>query len=160
MHLFLSTNNVRAAPWMPSRNPLKQLQWDTMSIVRVLKALMTPKESKAAAQALGGPVMIAEGLYRQVRNDVWDVFGFLRFLCVNLAILNLLPIPVLDGSIVMFSLFALIFKRPPNEKFVGILTQVFMYLLIAAMLFLVYRDTLRSWRIHHATPATEESKSK
>ena len=84
----------------------------------------------------------------------------LRFLCVNLAILNLLPIPVLDGSIVMFSLFTLIFKRPPNEKFVGILTQVFMYLLIAAMLFLVYRDTLRSWRIHHATPATEESKSK
>ena len=155
-----TTNNVRAAAWMPSRNPLKQLQWDTMSIVRVLKALMTPKESKAAAQALGGPVMIAEGLYRQVRNDVWDAFGFLRFLCVNLAILNLLPIPVLDGSIVMFSLFALIFKRPPNEKFVGILTQVFMYLLIAAMLFLVYRDTLRSWRIHHATPATEESKSK
>ena len=79
---------------------------------------------------------------------------------MNLAILNLLPIPVLDGSIVMFSLFALIFKRPPNEKFVGILTQVFMYLLIAAMLFLVYRDTLRSWRIHHAAPATEESKSK
>ena len=157
---FSTTNNVRAAAWMPSRNPLKQLQWDTMSIVRVLKALMTPKESKAAAQALGGPVMIAEGLYRQVRNDVWDAFGFLRFLCVNLAILNLLPIPVLDGSIVMFSLFALIFKRPPNEKFVGILTQVFMYLLIAAMLFLVYRDTLRSWRIHHANPATEESKSK
>ena len=155
-----TTNNVRAAAWMPSRNPLKQLQWDTMSIVRVLKALMTPKESKAAAQALGGPVMIAEGLYRQVRNDVWDAFGFLRFLCVNLAILNLLPIPVLDGSIVMFSLFALIFKRPPNEKFVGILTQVFMYLLIAAMLFLVYRDTLRSWRIHHANPASEESKSK
>ena len=155
-----TTNQVKAAAWMPARNPFRQLQWDTMSIVRVLKALMTPKESKAAAQALGGPVMIAEGLYRQVRNDVWDAFGFLRFLCVNLAILNLLPIPVLDGSIVMFSLFALIFKRPPNEKFVGILTQVFMYLLIAAMLFLVYRDTLRSWRIHHANPATEESKSK
>jgi len=154
---FSTTNNVRAAAWMPSRNPLKQLQWDTMSIVRVLKALLTPKESKAAAQALGGPVMIAEGLYRQVRTDVWDAFGFLRFLCVNLAILNLLPIPVLDGSIVMFSLFALIFRRRPNEKFVGILTQIFMYLLIAAMLFLVYRDTLRSWRIHHATPAAAPS---
>ena len=146
---FSTTNVTRAAAWMPSRNPLKQLQWDTMSIARVLKALVTPKESRAAAQALGGPVMIAEGLYRQVRNDVWDAFGFLRFLCVNLAILNLLPIPVLDGSIVMFSLFALLFGRRPNERFVNVVTQVFMYLLIATMLFLVYRDTLRSWRMHH-----------
>ena len=145
-----TTNQVNAAAWMPSRNPLRQLQWDTMSIVRILKALVTPKESKAAAQALGGPVMIAEGLYRQVRSDVWDSLGFLRFLCVNLALLNLLPIPVLDGSIVMFSLFAIVFRRKPNEKFINLLTHVFMYLLIALMLFLVYRDTIRSWRIHHA----------
>lgn len=153
-----TTNQVKAAAWMPARNPLRQLQWDTMSIVRVLKALVTPKESKAAAQALGGPVMIAEGLYRQIRNDVWDAFGFLRFLCINLAILNLLPIPVLDGSIVMFSLFQMVFRRKPNERFLNLLTQLFMYLLIAAMVFLVYRDTVRSWRIHHAASAAEESK--
>lgn len=151
-----TTNGVGAAAWMPARNPLRQLQWDATSIVRVLKALVTPKESKAAAQALGGPVMIAEGLYRQVRNNVWDSLGFLRFLCINLAILNLLPIPVLDGSIVMFSLYALVFKRKPNEKFVGILTQMFMYMLIAAMLFLVYRDSVRSWRMHRSEPATKE----
>lgn len=153
-----TTNGVRSAAWMPSRNPLRQLQWDTMSIVRVLKALVTPKESKAAAQALGGPVMIAEGLYRQVRSNVWDALGFLRFLCVNLAMLNLLPIPVLDGSIVMFSLYALVFRRKPNGKLVDMLTKAFMYLLIAAMLFLVYRDSVRSWRIHHDAPATEGSK--
>ena len=102
--------------------------------------------------------MIAEGLYRQVRNDVWDAFGFLRFLCINLAILNLLPIPVLDGSIVMFSLFQLIFRRKPNERFLNLLTQLFMYLLIAAMVFLVYRDTVRSWRIHHAVSDVKETK--
>ena len=153
-----TTNQVKAAAWMPSRNPLKQLQWDTMSIVRVLKALVTPKESKAAAQALGGPVMIAEGLYRQVRSDVWDALGFLRFLCVNLAILNLLPIPVLDGSIVLFALFELVTRRRLNERAVNFLTRTFMYLLIAAMIFLVYRDSVRSWRIHHAASAVEEAK--
>ncbi len=151
-----TTNGVRAAAWMPGRSPLRQLEWDATSIVRVLKALVTPRESRAAAQALGGPVMIAEGLYRQVRRNVWDSLGFLRFLCVNLAILNLLPIPVLDGSIVVLSLYALVFRRRPNERFVGVLTQVFMYLLIAAMLFLVYRDTVRSWRIHHSAPAAKE----
>ena len=79
-----------------------------------------------------------------------------QLLLTYLAILNLLPIPVLDGSIVMFSLYALVFKRKPNEKFVGILTQMFMYLLIAAMLFLVYRDSVRSWRMHRSEPATKE----
>ena len=149
------TNQVKAAAWMPARSPLKQLQWDTMSIARVLKALVTPKESKAAAQALGGPVMIAQGLYTQVRRNVWDAFGFLRFLCINLAILNLLPIPVLDGSIILFSFIELVTRRRLGGRFMNFLTRVFMYLLIASMLFLVYRDSLRSFRLHRASKATE-----
>jgi regulator of sigma E protease len=149
------TNTTGAVGWMPARNPLKQLQWDVMNIVRVLKALVTPKESKAAAQALGGPVMIAQGLYTQVRNDIWDAFGFLRFLCINLAILNLLPIPVLDGSLILFSFIELVTRRRLGGKFINLLTRIFMYLLIAAMLFLVYRDSLRSWRLHRASKAAE-----
>ena len=158
--MALSTTNesAKAAAWMPSRNPLKQLQWDAMAIVRVLKALVTPKEAKAAAQAVGGPVMIAYGLYAQVRSDVWDALGFLRFLCVNLALINLLPIPVLDGSIVMIALFQMVFRRKPNEKFMSVLTNLFMYLLIAAMIFLVYRDSTRLFRIHKAAAAAEEAK--
>ena len=155
-----TTNLVRAAAWMPSRNPLKQLRWDVMNIVRILKALVTPKEAKAAAQALGGPVMIAEGLYRQVRNDVWDAFGFLRFLCVNLAILNLLPIPVLDGSIVLFAFLELVTRRKLSRRFIDLLSRGFMYLLIAAMLFLVYRDSIRSWRVHHEAAASAEEAKK
>ena len=159
IYALSTTNQVKTAAWMPARNPLKQLQWDVMNIVRVLKALVTPKESKAAAQALGGPVMIAQGLYTQVRNDVWDAFGFLRFLCINLAMLNLLPIPVLDGSIIMFSFIELVTRRRLSGKFINLLTRMFMFLLIAAMLFLVYRDSLRTWRIHRSAKATDTVES-
>lgn len=159
IYALSTTNQVKTAAWMPARNPLKQLQWDVMNIVRVLKALVTPKESKAAAQALGGPVMIAQGLYTQVRNDVWDAFGFLRFLCINLAILNLLPIPVLDGSLILFSFIELVTRRKLSVKFINLLTRFFMYLLIAAMLFLVYRDSLRSWRLHRASKAADASEA-
>ena len=159
IYALSTTNQVKTAAWMPARNPLKQLQWDVMNIVRVLKALVTPKESKAAAQALGGPVMIAQGLYTQVRNDVWDAFGFLRFLCINLAMLNLLPIPVLDGSIIMFSFIELVIRRRLSGKFINLLTRIFMCLLIAAMLFLVYRDSLRTWRIHRSAKATDTVES-
>ena len=53
-----------AAGWMPHRNPLKQLAWDAGSIFRVLKGLVTPKEVKNTANALGGPQMIAESIYK------------------------------------------------------------------------------------------------
>ena len=103
--------------------------------------------------------MIAQGLYAQVRKDVWDAFGFLRFLCINLAILNLLPIPVLDGSIILFSFIELLTRRKLGGKFMDFITKIFMYLLIATMLFLVYRDSLRTWKLHRSDKTSESSEA-
>ena len=151
------TNATGAAAWMPARNPLKQLAWDAGSIFRVLKGLVTPKEAKATAGALGGPVMIAEGLYRQIRRDPWDGLGFLRFLNVNLAILNLLPIPVLDGGLILFSLFALVFRRRVPDFIVKHMSMFFMVVLIGLMGLLIVRDSMRSWRIHTYRPEAAEN---
>lgn len=142
------TNATGAVAWMPARNPLKQLAWDAGGIFRVLKALVTPKEAAATGKALGGPVMMAEGIYRTLRHDVCDGIGFLRFLNVNLAILNLLPIPVLDGGLIMFALIALVFRRRLPEKFVSVITSAFMYLLLVLMAYLIVNDSWRSFKIH------------
>ena len=144
----VNTNSCGATAWMPSRNPVRQLAWDAGAIFRVLKGLTTPKEAKATAGALGGPVMIAEGIYRSLRRSTWDGVGFLRFLNVNLAVLNLLPIPVLDGGLILFSLIALVFRRRVPEPVVRMVSMFFMYLLIALMGLLVVKDSMRSWRIH------------
>ena len=153
------TNATMAAAWMPNRNPLKQLAWDAGSIFRVLKGLVTPKEAKATAGAIGGPVMIAEGLYRQVRRDPVDGLGFLRFLNVNLAILNLLPIPVLDGGLIFFALIAMILRRRLPDCVIKWSSMAFMYVLIALMGILILKDSWRSWKIHTYKPdAAEEAK--
>ena len=146
-----------AASWMPHRNPIKQLAWDAGAIFRVLKGLVTPKEMKNTAKALGGPQMIVEGIYKSVRRDFWDGVGFPRFLNVNLAVLNLLPIPVLDGGLIMFALLALIFRRRVPEKVVSTLSMTFMVLLLCAMAILIFRDAQRSWRIHTYKPEAEEA---
>ena len=151
------TNTTGAAAWMPARNPLRQLAWDAGSIFRVLKGLVTPKEAKATAGALGGPVMIAEGLYRQIRRDPWDGLGFLRFLNVNLAILNLLPIPVLDGGLILFSLFALVFRRRVPDFIVKHMSMFFMVVLMGLMGLLILRDSWRSWKIHTYKPEAAEN---
>ena len=147
------SNETGAVAWMPNRNPLKQLAWDAGSIFRVLKGLVTPKEAKATSAALGGPVMIAEGLYRQVRRDPWDGIGFLRFLNVNLAVLNLLPIPVLDGGLICFALFALVFRRRVPDFIVKYLSMTFMVLLMGLMGLLILKDSWRSYKIHTYQPA-------
>ena len=149
------TNGVRTSAWMPDRNPLKQLAWDAGSIFRALKGLVTPKEMKATSKALGGPILIAESIYGAVRRDIWDGLGFLRFLNVNLAVLNLLPIPVLDGGLILFALIAIVFRRRVPDKIVGMLSMVFMYLLLGLMGALAVRDSMRSWRIHHYDPSKE-----
>ena len=146
-----------ASSWMPHRNPFKQLAWDAGSIFRVLKGLVTPKEAKNTAKALGGPQMIVEGIYRSVRHDFWDGVGFLRFLNVNLAVLNLLPIPVLDGGLILFALYALIFRRRVPERIVAVLSTGFMFLLLGAMGLLIFRDAHRSWRIHTYKPDAAET---
>ena len=138
------------AYWMPDRSPVAQLKWDAMSIVRVLKALVTPKESGRVAKSIGGPILIAQSLYSQVREDVWDALGFLRFLCINLAILNLLPIPVLDGGHCMFALFEIVFRRKPRRAVVDAVTNVFGYLFIALFVWLIWSDTSRIWHAKHA----------
>ena len=146
-----------AASWMPHRSPIKQLAWDAGAIFRVLKGLVTPKEMKNTAKALGGPQMIVEGIYKSVRRDFWDGVGFLRFLNVNLAVLNLLPIPVLEGGLIMVALLALLFRRRVPEKVVSALSMTFMVLLLCAMATLIFRDAQRSWRIHTYKPAAEET---
>ncbi len=157
---FSQTNTTGAAMWMPSRNPLRQLAWDAGSIFRVLKGLVTPKEMASTGKALGGPVMIAEGIYAAVRRDFFDGLGFLRFLNVNLAVVNLLPIPVLDGGLILFALIALVFRRRVPDKVVGALSMTFMYVLMGLMIFLIFKDSLRSWRIHTFKPcATLEERT-
>lgn len=140
------------APWMAERKPLKQLEWDFCSIWRILKGLVTPEESGAVAKNISGPVNIAESLYRQVRRDAADAAGFLRYLNVNLAMLNLLPIPVLDGGLILFALIELVTRRKLNKKFVNFTTMAFMYLLLALMGIVIVRDVMRSYSTHTAPP--------
>ncbi|MBQ7188571.1 MAG: RIP metalloprotease RseP [Kiritimatiellae bacterium] len=136
--------------WMMYRDPWQQLWWDTQSVFNVLRSFVAPKqkgERKAVAKQIGGPVTIVVSLYKSVKGSFWDAWGFLRMICINLAILNLLPLPVLDGGHICFALFEIITRRKPHPKFVAVVTNVFAFLLIGLMLFLIFRDVVLQARI-------------
>ena len=138
------SDQASCAMWMPSRGIADQVAWDAGTVFRALKGLVNKKEMTNTAKALGGPVMIAKNTYLSVRKDVWDGIGFLRFINTNLAVMNLLPIPVLDGGLILFSLIAMVFRRRIPDKVIGYLSTFFMYILMGLMLLLVARDF---WRL-------------
>ncbi|MFA6174504.1 MAG: RIP metalloprotease RseP [Kiritimatiellales bacterium] len=134
-------------PWMLYRNPVDQLKYDALAIVRVLKALVTPAEAKQAAGGLGGPIAIFTMLTMSIKMGLVNTLGLIRFLNINLAVLNLLPIPVLDGGHIVFALWHGITRRKPNLKVQMVLTNMFAVLLIGAMLVLSFNDIDRKFQI-------------
>jgi regulator of sigma E protease len=136
--------DMTVMPWMVHRRPLDQLRGDALGIIRILKALVTPRESKQAAKGLGGPILILATLWISIKISLFNAVGFLRFLNVNLAILNLLPIPVLDGGHILFSLWEGLTRRRLHPKFANVLVNAFAVMLILAFVLLTVMDVRRS----------------
>lgn len=134
-------------PWMLYKNPVDQLKYDALAIVRVLKALITPAEARQAAGGLGGPIAIFDLLAMAIRRGLVNTLGLIRFLNINLAVLNLMPIPVLDGGHIVFALWHGITRRKVNVKFQAALINICAVLLIGAMLLLSFNDMDRKFQI-------------
>ena len=128
------------AQWMEHKNPWDQLKGDAKAIGRILQALTSRAEARQAAGALGGPLMIAMTLWISIQTSLLNAIGFIRFLCVNLAIINLLPLPVLDGGHVVFALWEIVTRRKPHPKVVNVLIYGFACLLISAVILLTFKD--------------------
>jgi regulator of sigma E protease len=134
-------------PWMLYKNPIDQLKSDALMIVRVVKALSNREEAPQAAKSLGGPVAIFGILILAIKSGLLNTFGLLRLLNVNLAILNLLPIPVLDGGLIVFSLWHGVTRRKVNAKIQTTLINICAVLLLGAMIFITFNDIDRKFQV-------------
>jgi regulator of sigma E protease len=92
---------------------------------------------------VGGPIMIAQMAGDQARAGVSSLFQFIAVISVNLAVINLLPIPVLDGGHLLFFLIEALKGRPVNLKVREIAQQVGMVILIMLMILVFYNDIIR-----------------
>ncbi len=95
------------------------------------------------AKNLGGPLMVAQLAGQQARQGVLPLLFFTALLSINLAILNLLPIPILDGGHLFFSLIEAVRGKPVSLKKREMAQQVGMALLVAMMIFAFYNDIFR-----------------
>ncbi len=95
------------------------------------------------ASELGGPILIAQIAGQQMEAGWVNLIYFMGLLSVNLGILNLLPIPVLDGGHLMFLTIEAIRRKPMEERAQIIAQQIGIALLGTLMIFVFYNDILR-----------------
>ncbi len=133
--------------------PLEQIKESVGQIFATISAITKPK-SDVGVQQLGGAVMIVRVYYNLFQDeDGWRrVLWFSVILNVNLAMLNMLPLPVLDGGHILLSLIEVIRRRPVSAKLLNSIQTGFAMLLIGFMLYIAFFDTsdlLRSARADH-----------
>lgn len=107
-----------------------------LSIVKLIQGTLS-------AKTLGGPIMIAEMAGQQARQGIANLAFFTALLSINLAVLNFLPIPVLDGGHLLFFFIEAVIGKPINTKMREIAQQVGIFVLVVLMIYVFYNDITR-----------------
>jgi regulator of sigma E protease len=107
-----------------------------LSLFKVFQGIISPK-------TLGGPILIAQMAGAQAKEGVVQFLLFMALLSINLAVLNVLPIPVLDGGHLLFYGIELVTGREINLRWREMAQQVGFVLLILLMIFVFMMDIER-----------------
>jgi regulator of sigma E protease len=105
-------------------------------IVKLFQGTVSPK-------TLGGPIMIAQMAGQQAKEGMVNLIFFIALISINLAILNFLPIPVLDGGHLLFFFIEAVKGSPVSVKVREISQQAGIFVLILLMIYVFYNDIAR-----------------
>ncbi len=96
-----------------------------------------------SAKQIGGPILIVDAAAKAASVGAFTYFNFIAIISINLAILNLLPVPVLDGGHVLFLAIEAVRGKPLSEKIMMAANKVGMALLLLLITFVFYNDIIR-----------------
>jgi len=93
--------------------------------------------------AISGPIGIYQVTATQASYGLINILYLMGLLSINVAIFNLLPLPILDGGRVVLTLYELVFKKPMSKKVEQVLMVISIGLLLLLMAFVTLQDILR-----------------
>jgi regulator of sigma E protease len=107
-----------------------------VGIVKLIEGSISPKQ-------VGGPLLILEVAGKQAKEGKKNLIYFIAIISINLAVINLLPIPILDGGHILFHVIELVIRRRVSQKFIEISQKVGMGILTAIMALAFFNDITR-----------------
>ena len=128
----------------PGPTPTEQFADILVSMGRMVTGLAHSKETGVSAKSMSGPVGILGIWWYAIASGGWrQGLHIAVLLNINLAIINLLPIPVLDGGHIVFAALEAIRRKPLSARLVHAASVTFAVLLITFMLYVTYFDIQR-----------------
>lgn len=115
--------------------------WNVIKIT--ILSLVKLVERAIPLDTIGGPIMIVKMAGQQAAEGSVSFLAFVALLSINLGILNLLPVPILDGGHLFFYFWEAIFRKPVSPRAREIAQQVGLVLLISLMVLAFYNDIAR-----------------
>lgn len=116
----------------------------TASVIKLtILSIVKLVERAIPLDTVGGPIMIAKMAGQQATAGAVSFIAFMALLSVNLGILNLLPVPILDGGHLFFYVVEMILRKPVSVKTREIAQQVGLVLLLGLMILAFYNDIIR-----------------
>lgn len=128
----------------PGPTPAQQFSDVLRLMGKTFSALFHSKETGVTAKDMSGPVGILGKLAVDVKTDFRLALSFMVMLNLNLAILNLLPLPVLDGGHILMALYEVVTRRRIGVRFQEVVTTGFAVVLISFMVYVTFYDVRRA----------------
>lgn len=110
-----------------------------LTVVGIIKIF----QREIPADTIGGPILILQMAGQQASEGFVNIMLFIAILSINLGVINLFPIPILDGGHVLFFLIEAVMGKPVGIKKREIAQQIGLFLLVSLMLFAFYNDIMR-----------------
>jgi regulator of sigma E protease len=107
-----------------------------ISVVKMFEGVISPR-------TLGGPIFIAQVAGAQVKEGIIPFILFMAVLSINLGVINLFPIPVLDGGHIFFYLIEIVTRKEISIKVKEMSQQIGFVILLMLMLFVIFIDIER-----------------
>ncbi|MBR9980865.1 MAG: RIP metalloprotease RseP [Desulfatitalea sp.] len=119
---------------------------ETWRIIRITGHFFVKMfQRQVGSEAIGGPIRIAQMANQQAQEGLLALLYFIAIISVNLAVINLLPVPVLDGGHLLFFAIEAVKGKPVSVRTRETAQQVGMFLLLLLMVFVFYNDIVITW---------------
>ncbi|MFH1825029.1 MAG: RIP metalloprotease RseP [Candidatus Firestonebacteria bacterium] len=123
------------------KNGFEKVYFLTVLQLKAIYMIITNKVS--AKDSLGGPVMVIQVASSAAQKGLIDFLGFFAFINASLGLVNLLPIPLVDGGYILVFLIEGIRRKPLSVKYMQIFQQIGLFIIISIAVLVTYNDVLR-----------------
>jgi len=131
---------IQFGPWEAAKKAtIETWKWVKLTCLVVVKLF----QGAIPLKEVGGPILIGHMAGKLAQDSFINLIPFMAIISVNLAILNLFPIPILDGGLIIFLLFELLLGKPLRPKMRELAMKAGLFLLVFLMLIITFNDLSR-----------------